>query len=340
MREALFIKKNKDKWQAYQNEPASSPDETAERFVNLIDDLSYAKTFYPKSEVTNWINGVAATIYQSIYKNKKENWSRIFKFWKYDLPHLFKQYQKVLLFTTIVFVCFVAIGALASKSDPEFIRGVLGDRYVNMTEKNIESGDPFGVYKDDSKFSMFIRIAFNNIKVAFITFISGLTLGIFTIKLLWSNGVMLGTFQQIFFAHGLGLQSILVVWIHGTIEISSIVIAGAAGFIVARSILFPKTFTRLQSFKKGMKDAAKIMLALIPFFIIAAFLESYITHLMSARFDGKSTVFIPEWVSVIILAGSAYLILWYFVFWPIKLHKQGYNPAEQSVADRLIHVDA
>ncbi len=340
MREALFIKRNKDKWQTYQSEPASSPDETAERFVNLIDDLSYAKTFYPKSDVTKWINGVAASIYQSIYQNKKENFSRILKFWKYDLPHLFKQYQKVLLFTTIVFASFVAVGAIASKSDPEFIRGILGDRYVNMTEKNIESGDPFGVYKDDSKFSMFIRIAFNNIKVSFFTFLSGLTLGLGTFKLLWDNGLMLGSFQQMFFAHGLGLQSILVVWIHGTIEISSIVIAGAAGFIVARSIIFPKTFTRLQSFKKGMRDAAKIMLALIPFFIVAAFLESYITHLMSARFDGKSTVFIPEWVSVLILGASTFVILWYFVFWPIILHKRGYDPSEKTTVDRLINIDA
>ena len=73
MREALFIKKNADKWTEYQNSPTDNPDEMADRFVTLIDDLSYAKTFYPKSKVTRWINGIAAGIYQNIYQNKKEN---------------------------------------------------------------------------------------------------------------------------------------------------------------------------------------------------------------------------------------------------------------------------
>ena len=73
MREAMFIKKNVEKWNSYQRETSTNPDETAERFTTLIDDLSYAKTFYPKSQVTRWINGLAASIYQSIYKNKKEN---------------------------------------------------------------------------------------------------------------------------------------------------------------------------------------------------------------------------------------------------------------------------
>ena len=88
----MFIKKNADKWNRYQHQPTNNPDETAERFVNLIDDLSYAKTFYPKSKVTRWVNGIAAGIYQSIYQNKKEKYSRIFQFWKFELPLLFKRF--------------------------------------------------------------------------------------------------------------------------------------------------------------------------------------------------------------------------------------------------------
>jgi hypothetical protein len=173
MREAMFIKKNADKWNEYQHAPADNPDVTAERFVDLIDDLSYAKTFYPKSKVTRWINGIAAGIYQSIYRNKKEKYSRIFIFWKYELPLLFKRYHSIFLFTTVLFVLFVAIGVFSSMYNEQFIRGVLGDGYVDMTEENIAKGDPFGVYKDDNPFSMFVRIGFNNIRVAFLSF-SGL----------------------------------------------------------------------------------------------------------------------------------------------------------------------
>ncbi len=336
MREAMFIKKNKDKWHTYQYTRSNSPDELAERFTTLMDDVAYCKTFYPRSKLTTWLNGLASSVYQDVYQNKTEKYSKVFSFWKYDLPFLFKKYHRTFLFTTLAFVVFILIGVVASQNNPEFIRGVLGNQYVDMTESNISQGDPFGVYKDENPFTLFVRIGFNNIRVAFITFISGFTLGIVTFKLLWDNGIMLGAFEYLFFSHGLGIQSILVIWVHGTIEISSIIIAGTASFILAGSILFPGTYTRLQSFKRGAKDAAKILIALIPFFIIAAFLESYITHLMSARFDGKSPFFLPVWVSVIILLTSLFFITWYFIWWPIVLHKKRYKAANKNAASRLL----
>ncbi len=335
VREAMFIKKNAEKWKAYQHQQTENPDETAERFITLIDDLSYSKTFYPKSKVTRWINGIAAAIYQSIYKNKKEKYSRIFQFWKYELPLLFKKYHHIFLFTTFVFVLFVVIGFFSSAQNPEFVRGILGDDYVNMTEDNIAKGDPFGVYKDDNPFSMFIRIAFNNIKVSFLTFVGGFSLGLFTFILLWSNGLMLGSFQYLFFANSLGYKSILVIWIHGSIEISSIIIAGTAGFILANGILFPGTFKRMDSFKKGAKDAAKVLVCLIPFFIVAAFLESYITHLMSQTYDKNSSNGMPVWLSVMILIGSFALIIWYFIIWPIILHRKGFHIKDDGIVSRV-----
>ena len=335
MREAMFIKKNAEKWKEYQHSPTDNPDETAERFITLIDDLSYAKTFYPKSKVTRWINGIAAGIYQSIYQNKKEKYSRIFQFWKFELPLLFKKYHRIFLFTTLLFVLFVAIGVFSSMYNEDFVRGVLGDQYVNMTEENIAKGDPFGVYKDDNPFSMFVRIGFNNIKVAFLTFIFGFTLGICTVWIMWQNGIMLGCFQYMFFAKGLGIKSVLVIWVHGTLEISSIVIAGTAGFILASGILFPGTYSRMESFKRGVKDAAKVLICLIPFFIVAAFFESYVTHLMSQTFDKENNAGLPVWASIIILAGSLLFIIWYFVILPIRLHKKGYYIQPDGIINRL-----
>lgn len=340
MREARFIKKNADKWNKYQHERSSNPDETAERFVELIDDLSYAKTFYPKSKVTRWINSIAAGIYLSIYQNKKEKYSRIFQFWKYELPLLFKRYHRILLFTTILFILFVGIGVFSSMKNPDFVRGVMGDEYVEMTEKNIATGDPFGVYKDGNPFTMFVRIGFNNIYVAFRAFIGGFTLGLFTIMIMWTNGIMLGSFQYMFFAKGLGTQSILVIWIHGTLEISAIVIAAAAGFILAAGILFPGTYSRMVSFKRNAKDAAKVLLSLVPIFIVAAFFESYVTHLMSQTYDTAKNTGLPVWASVVILALSASFIIWYFVILPIRLHRKGYFIQSDGIINRLKKNDA
>ena len=340
MREAMFIKKNADKWNKYQHSPTDNPDETAERFINLIDDLSYSKTFYPRSKVTRWVNGIAAGIYQSIYQNKKEKYSRIFQFWKFELPLLFKRYHRIFLFSFLAFSLFVAIGVFSSSNNPDFVRGVLGDDYVNMTEENIDKGDPFGVYKDGNPFSMFVWIGFNNIRVAFLAFIGGFTLGLFTIWVMWTNGIMLGAFQYMFFAKGLGEKSVLVIWIHGSLEISAIVIATTAGFILASGILFPGTYSRAVSFKRNAKDATKVLISLVPIFIVAAFFESYVTHLMSQTYDKANNSGLPVWASVTILSVSFAFIIWYFVILPIRLHKKGYYIQPDGIINRLKNEDA
>ena len=328
----MFIKRNVDKWNQYQQEETNDPDETAERFVTLVDDLSYAKTFYPQSKVTRWINSIAANIYLNIYKNKKEKYSRVFLFWKYELPLLFKRYHKILLFTFLLFTAFVFIGVFSSMKDETFIRGILTDEYVEMTERNISNGDPFGVYKDDNPFTMFVTIAINNTSIAFLMAIGGMLLGIPTLFSMWQNGLMLGCFQYLFFAKGLGYQSIMVIWIHGTLEILALIISSTAGFIIAHSILFPGTYSRILSFKRGIKDALKIMIVLVPVFIMAAFFESYVTHLMSNTYGNEKNQGIPVWVSAIILVLSLSFIVWYFVIYPIQLHKK--NNIQQSANNK------
>src|SRR5215831_2400903 len=103
VREALFIKKNRDKWAKIQQSPAKDADQLADDFTELVNDLAYSKTFYPTSKVTRFLNGQASKIYLSIYQNRKEESSRIFKFWEYDLPLTVRKYHKVILFTFLLF---------------------------------------------------------------------------------------------------------------------------------------------------------------------------------------------------------------------------------------------
>ena len=313
MREGQFIKRNIRRWKNYQ-EQSEDPDEVASRFMHLVDDLSYAKTFYPFSNTVRYINGLAARIFLSIYRNKKEERNRIYQFLAIDLPLTVQKHHRTLLFTFAFFAICIAIGVFSAIQDQTFVRAVLGDDYVDMTERNIANGDPFGVYKDQNEFFMFVRIAFNNIMVAFRCFVLGIFFGIGTMYVLFQNGLMIGVFEYMFFAKGLGLESILVIFIHGTLEISAIVIAGSAGIILGKSILFPGTYTRLQSLNKGARDAVKIVVTLVPIFIIAAIFEGYVTRHTD----------MPIWVSLSILLGSLGFILWYFVFHPIKVanHKK------------------
>src|SRR3546814_12119350 len=100
---------------------------------------------------------------------------------------------------------------------------------------------------------MFLYIAFNNIKVSFLAFVAGVLFSFGTVWVLFQNGVMLGAFQFFFYQKGLLLTSVLSIWIHGTLEISAIIIAGSAGLVMGNSLLFPGTWSRLESFRRGAR---------------------------------------------------------------------------------------
>ena len=322
MREALFIKRNAEKWQEYQEQPTNDPDEQAERFITLLDDLSYSKTFYPQSKATRWINSIAALTYQKIYQNKKEKYSRLGSFWRTELPLVMYKHRKVLYFTFGVFLLFVILAVWSSINDNKFIAGFLGQDYVDRTEEGIRNGDPFGYYRDEDKFSMFTSLVFHNVLVAFISFVGGISFGLVTTWHLFQNSLMLGTFQYMHFAKGIGWESILVIWIHGVIEIPSFILASMSGYIVAKGLLFKGTYTWKTSFMNSMKDAIKVIIALVPMFFIAGFFESHVTYLSSNNFDTTQNYSLPVWASFIILLMGISFMVWYFVIYPIKVGKK------------------
>lgn len=310
MREALFVKKNTAKWENYESYPSTNPDELAERFIEVTDDLSFARTFYPKSKTTGYLNGLAYRIHQSIYKTKPEKRGRFARFWKEELPLVFYHSRRQLRYAFISFTVFFLIGALSSALDDTFVRLIMGDAYVDTTLDNIARGEPFGVYSSMDPLPMFFYIATNNVKVSFFAFLLGIFGGVGTVVLLIYNGIMLGAFQYFFYSHGLGTASVLVIWIHGTLEISAIILSGAAGLLLGKGLLFPQTYTRLHSFKQAAKEGIKIIVGLVPVFIVAALLESFITRHTD----------MPLWLSLGILLLSATFIVWYVVIYPKKIY--------------------
>ncbi len=314
MKESAFLKQNSNKWKAIENPDQKNPDLMAEYFIQLTDDLSYSKTFFPNSRTTTYLNAVTLKYYNLIYANKKVSKSRIFTFWTTELPCLFFQSQTKLLYSFLFFMSFCVLGWFSAAYDEDFVRLILGNEYVDMTLDNIKKGDPMAVYKSNSSSDMFLSITTNNIKVSFFTFIAGVFCGMGTIYLLFNNGIMLGSFQYFFYQKGLLSQSALAIWIHGTLEISAIVIAGCAGLVMGNSILFPKTYNRGHSFREGAKQGLKITVGLIPIFVIAGFLESFVTRLK-----------LDLTVNLLIIISSLVAILWYFVYYPIQLNKKEKN---------------
>ncbi len=316
MREAAFAKQNKDKWLRFEsvlkNNTQINPDELSELYVEVTDHLSYAQTFYPGSNTLMYLNGLSVLAHQKIYKTKRESRSRFLTFYTKEFPLFFAQYQRQLLITFLTFLLFSIVGAYSAATDGDFVRLILGDGYVNMTLDNIEKGDPMAVYKDMNEIEMFLGITVNNIRVALMAFAFGVLLSIGTLYIIMQNAIMLGSFQYFFYEKGLLWESVRTIWIHGTIEISVIIIAGCAGLVIGNSILFPGTYTRVQSFVRGAKDGVKILISTIPFFIIAGFLEGFVTRHTE----------MPDWLAILIIGSSLALIIYYYVIYPIQLKRK------------------
>lgn len=318
MREALFLRQNQARWQQYAAGPAADPNELAARFVALTDDLAYAQTFYPASPTTAYLNALAAQQHQALYRNKREAGGRFGRFWAREVPLVVGRHHRTLAWALAVFLLFTALGALSAAYDDTFVRAVLGDGYVDQTLENIRRGDPMAVYKSAGQASMFLQITANNVRVALLTFAAGVTGGVGTAFMLFKNGVMLGAFQYFFYQQHVLRQSLLTIWIHGTLEISSIVLAGGAGFVLARGLLFPGTYSRAEAFRRSAREGLKLAMGLVPLFFVAGFLESFVTRHTE----------MPLAASLAIIGGSAAFIGWYFVWYPVRLRRQlGVPPA-------------
>jgi len=316
MREVVFLKRNEKKWRQVEDIIASKQQVDADRmgelFIELNDDLAYSRTNYGDTKVTHYLNGLTSSIYQTIYNNRKEKSNRFLDFWKTELPLAVYEARNQFLYPFLFFVSCCLIGVVSTSYDESFPRMILGNEYIDMTLSNIEKGDPMAVYKDSESTLMFFQITLNNIRVSFWTFISGIFFSLGTYWFLFKNGIMLGTFQWFFYKKGLLWTSFLTIWIHGTIEISCIIIAGASGIILGNSFMYPGTNKRLVSLQKGARRATKVFLGIIPFIIAAGFLESFVTRLTEHHWS----------IRLGIITLSLSFVVLYFIIYPRKIAKQ------------------
>lgn len=310
MKEVTFIRRNIEKWKETEKvvEQAAglSPDRLADAYTELTADLAFAQTHFPTSRITIYLNNLASALHNEIYRNKHEKWSRIVTFWTQEVPQTMHDARRELLASFLIFLVSALIGVLSSANDPDFVRLILGNSYVDMTLENIARGEPMAVYDGSSEVPMFLRITLNNVMVSFNCFAMGLLTSFGTGYMLLSNGIMVGAFQAFFYQHGLLWESALAIWLHGTLEIWAIVVAGAAGLALGNGWLFPGTYSRLESFKRGARRGLKIVIGTVPVFIMAGFIEGFVTRHTE----------LPDALRLGVILVSLAFILFYYIYLP------------------------
>lgn len=318
MKETRFIAQNKEKWlesETLLTSPVKDPEKLSNLFTQVVDDLSYSRTYYQNRSVRVYLNKIAREYFSIIYSNRKEKKNQFKLFWTDELPQIILYSKKQLLISLVVFLLAACIGVFSSMKDPQFTSTILGDSYVSMTKENIEKGDPMAVYKKGHQVDMFLGITLNNLIVAFRTYVFGVFLAIGTLAILLYNGIMVGCFQFFFIERGLATESALTIWLHGTLEISSIILAGGAGLTLGSGLVFPGTYSRLQAFQISAMRSLKLMLGIAPIFVFAALIESFLTRYTE----------VPDILRFFLILLSAAFIIGYFVVYPWWKSKNGFE---------------
>lgn len=312
MKEAAFLDRNADKWKGFEEElerEVLDPDRARFIYDELSDDLSFARTFFDGGRSEHYLNEMLAKTHYRIYRNRKESRSRILHFWARELPEALAASRKELGLSFLIFGLASLLGLFSQLYQPSFADIILGEAYVDETIANIEDGESMAIYKRGAAPDAFMGITFNNVRVALTTFVLGVLFSVGTGFILLQNGIMLGTFFTFFHQHGESFEAMTTVWLHGTLEIASIVVAGCAGLVVGNSFLYPGSYPRKTSFLKGAKRGMKLVVGTVPFFIVAGFIEGFVTRMLHLH---------PA-IKLFIILLSLSFVLYYYVLLPRRI---------------------
>lgn len=314
MRESHFVKQNSEKWSAIETELRSGnndPRKIRSQLTDVTDDLSFARTFYPNRSVRVYLNSLARRIHGRIGRSEIRVWPGIREFYLHTVPSIVYSGRKELLVSFLVLVFSVVIGAFSSHYDENFARSILGDAYVEMTIENIRKGSPLGVYGSMNQAEMFIEIASNNLRVSLLVFLCGLLASFGSLIMMFRNGVMLGTFMYFFYSRNLEGVFNLTVWMHGTIEILTLVLMTQAGLLLGKGLIAPGTYSRAKAFAIWGRRGALLFLSGVPFILFAALIESFVTRYTE----------MPAIIKLMLILASLAFMLLYFVWYPFNRFK-------------------
>src|SRR5690606_12923456 len=148
------------------------------------------------------------------------------------------------------------------------------------------------------------------------SFLYGIFGGIGSLYFMLVNGIMVGSFQYMFFEKGHFFLSLRTIWMHGAMEMFAMCIEIGAGILMGTSYLFPGILTRKQAFFQKGKAALKIVISTMPFTMTAALIEGYLTQYAKSM---------PIAVAALIVLGTLGFIAWYYLIYPVKVYKKSHR---------------
>jgi uncharacterized membrane protein SpoIIM required for sporulation len=245
--------------------------EMALLYRQVAADLSVLRQDSTARTYAAHVNQLLARAHHIIYAGRKTNLRTLFLFLRDEYPAIFQRQIGYVLASVLVSVGFGILGAVLTSARPEFMRHFVGPEMIATMERHqmwtesIVSVAP----KETS------HIMTNNLSVSFATFATGITFGLGTFYFLFYNGMMLGVVGAACHQYNMSILLWSFVAPHGSLELPSILIAGAAGFRLGHAMLFPGALRWKDSVAQGGLEATRLVSGIVPLLVIAGCLEGF-----------------------------------------------------------------
>lgn len=298
MNQDQFVVRRQERWeelaailrQVQQKGPRHLPLPMVERLGQLYrqtaSDLAYARTYFPGSSAAGYLNQLVGQAHSLIYAEEPQRLRTLMRFFGSAVPQMIRAHARLIWLAMGLMIAGGLIGYIAVTQDPNLAEALVPkqvlQRVVSPEERfNVGVGQRplFGTL-----------IMLNNIRVGIFAFALGVTAGLGTAVVLLFNGIMLGAVA----AQAVQTGDTYTFWgfiaAHGTLELMAIFLCGAAGFALGWSIVTPGNLSRVESATLGARRAVTLVMGSIPFFIVAAIIEGWVTPMTGLSPGGKYLV--------------------------------------------------
>lgn len=242
-------------------------------YRQTASDLATVREDVTSSQLSFYLNQLLGRAHNLIYMGHKQKISGLVRFYTETFPQVFREtFWQTFLAFLIFTVTGIATWAVTIH-DPAFAHRMLGPEMMatiekrEMWTKSIVTVKPLAAS----------GIMTNNLAVCFTTFAMGITAGIGTIYMMFTNGLLIGVIGAATWQAGMALQLWSFVAGHGALELPAIFISGGAGLEIARGMLFPGLLPRRESLALAGGRAARLMIGIIPMLVVAGVIEGFVS---------------------------------------------------------------
>jgi uncharacterized membrane protein SpoIIM required for sporulation/uncharacterized RDD family membrane protein YckC len=254
--------------------------EFASRYREVAADLARARTYRAPPMTRHLLERLVAAGHNALYRDERKTAARAWEIVMRECPAAVIQSWRYVLVAVVTFAAPIAAGFLLMRERPALAQEVLPDGMLRRAEAGVErQAEGKGYYVADPRVQAAEAsfIIGNNVRVAFFCFAGGILLGVGALVLLAFNGLSIGTT----FGHfaNLGLFGYIGTFVigHGTLELFAICVAGAAGFLLGKSISAPGELARSDALVINGRRAVRMVGAVVVMLGVAGTIEGFVS---------------------------------------------------------------